>query len=220
MDNSNLTTKQKKEFINTIALRSAINAAVQTRSSKYPVFSREITVCKEDPRETQNQKIERKKRLLLFWRNALVKIASEYKKPKTASDFSTSVELLQTQLNNADRDAFANGTVRIGQCQKSLSVYLKWLWCLSIIEPEPPVCPVDRNVISKCYSLLDRVTENDNRRFLNTVNRNGGWGNINDIEIYNEIIRIVAIVASREEKSVAEWELSYFNDFLGVEEDE
>ena len=219
MEKSIFMDKLKKEFINTIALRSAINAAVQTRSNKYPVFSQEVTISEQDSRETQKKKIERKRNLLVFWRNTLVEMASEFKTAKTTSDFSNNVEQLRTKLNMEDCNAFANGTARIGQCQKSLSVYIKWLWCLNEIEPEPPVCPVDRNVINKCYTVLDRKTENDDRQFLKSVNSNGGWGNINDIETYKKIIRIIDKVAKKEEKSMAKWELSFFNDFLEQEDE-
>ena len=191
--------KQKKNFANMIALRSAINAAVQTRSTKNPVFSSKKT----------NKGV-----LFNDWKKLLIQNAKQYKIRKEQADFIKSVKDLQKALQDKHGALFYKNEVRIAQCQKSLSVYLKWLWCLGEISPEPPVCPIDRNVINNCYSLLDKKKDKDDRSFLVSVNKNGGWGCINSIDDYKRLLDIANKVAQLKEKTVSQWELSFFNEYL------
>ena len=66
--------------------------------------------------------------------------------------------------------------IRIAQCQKSLSLYLKYLWCYGLIET-PPVCPIDRVILSLCKSYYEKHTEIADRQVKIDLCNNGSIKN-------------------------------------------
>ena len=221
--------KCKTEFIERIALRSAVNAAIQTRSKKCHVFSESIRERSADSKEERQEKWERKKEIIAVWKSLLKKYALKYYKDeeRDTSSFSSDVLEFQQEMNSTKGKGgkelclgFENNTIRIAQCQKSLSVYLKWLWCLGWMKNEPPVCPIDRNVLDYCYKKLDKIDDKDGRGLIRKVYAAGGWGQINDKEDYDGLVEITKTLSHRAGLTVAQWELSLFNDVLNDEEDE
>ena len=223
---------KKQEFIDQIALRSAVNAASQTRSKKYHVFADTITYQSGDSKEVKRLKWEKKKEVINAWKFKLKEYSKNYITDKRDDKyFFEDVKRLQrelsekkseSQVNERLGDRFEGKKIRIAQCQKSLSVYLKWLWCLDIIKHNPPVCPIDRNVLDSCYKSLDNKNKDDKdrRALILKVNRDGGWGQIDDSEEYESLVGITAILAKRSNLSIAEWELSLFNMVLTEEDEE
>lgn len=87
--------------------------------------------------------------------------------------------------------------VKLAFAQKSLSVFLKYLWCYGIIETAP-ACPVD-------YYVLSKAKENDSS--ISTKN----WTALDDKEEYLKILR--ALKKWKEEgKTIAEKELRFWNN--------
>lgn len=202
-----VTRSLKKDFCDSIALRSAINAATQTRSKKYHVYVDSLTKKK-------------KQEVILFWKNKLKKFIKPYmKNRKNDTDFVTDVNRLKKSINRKYKDCFygENG-IRIAQCQKSLSVYLKWLWCLGIAKFEPPVCPIDRNVLNQCFVNLDRKNDKENKDFLKKINKAGGWGQIDCLKDYKKLLDIASAISNKANLSIAVWELSFFNNIIENEE--
>jgi hypothetical protein len=84
---------------------------------------------------------------------------------------------------------------RVSHSQKSISVYLKHLWCLGMIET-PPFCPVDRSVLCLVNYPYPR------------------WCFVNCINLYKN--QVAAIVAGKNNNplydgdSIAVWELFEF----------
>jgi hypothetical protein len=79
--------------------------------------------------------------------------------------------------------------LRIGIGQKIFNLYLKYLWCLDKIAV-PPHCPFDGYVIKKLGSKVV-------------------WTETDKIEDYKELIDLASEKACN--KSIAEWELEWFN---------
>ncbi len=84
-----------------------------------------------------------------------------------------------------------NGEIKFGVVQKLVNLYLKYQWCMGLID-RPPHCPFDRIVIGKL-------------KLKNPPN----WTEINDIDTYNKLVEKATEIA--EPMSVAEWELSIFS---------
>ena len=204
----------KDEFILNIALRSAINAAVQIR--RHPVFSESVTLNKDDNPQIASEKRQRKTSAIAFWKEKLEQHAWAYL--ETAVDyqyFINDVDKLKNEINAEYRDCFSGNGIRIGQCQKSLSVFLKWLWCWGKCTIEPPVCPIDRRVLVFCYdNELDKsvVEDKEWRKLIAKVNKAGGWGQLDDLNDYAELVKMTRIISSRHQETVAYWELRVFND--------
>lgn len=223
---------KKQEFIDQIALRSAVNAATQTRSKKYHVFASTVTYQNGDSKEAKRLKWEKKKEVINVWKSKLKEYSKNYISDKRDDVYffkdvkrlkrELSNKISELQVNERLGDRFEGGRIRIAQCQKSLSVYLKWLWCLDIIKYNPPVCPIDRNVLDICYKSLDNKNKDDKdrRALILKVNRDGGWGQIDDPKEYESLVGITALLAERSHISIAEWELSFFNMVLEEEDEE
>lgn len=85
------------------------------------------------------------------------------------------------------------GPINIGISQKLLNLALKYYWCLNIL-PEPPHFPVDRIIQQKIYKQP-------------IVN----WTQLNDVDIYMQIINDARALAKQNNLSLAQWELENFN---------
>ena len=213
--------KRQSEFVDNIALRSAINAATQTRSEKFHVYSNLICENRTDSAEVKKQKNKKKKEIVAAWKIMLKEFAVRYQEKRDDQYFFIDVQRFQEEMNSKKgsdgellKEGFEGGSIRIAQCQKSLSVYLKWLWCLGILKHEPPVCPIDRNVLSSCYKKLDRKNGQKYRKLIIDTNKAGGWGQINDMNEYKKLVKVTQILSEREGMTPAEWELGLFNDVL------
>ena len=213
-----LVDNERDKFIHNIALRSAINAAIQTRSHNHPVFSKLVSSNQTDTKEERIEKYNRKLQVISFWKNRLQEQGKAYcVKHKGVNDFILDVLALQNGINEKYRAFFTEDTIRIAQCQKSLAVYLKWLWCWGKCPYEPPVCPIDRQVLSYCNRKELRLgSDKDNhwRRLIARVNQEGGWGKINNLDDYTDLVEMTITVAGRYGEHVALWELRVFNDVV------
>lgn len=85
-----------------------------------------------------------------------------------------------------------DGYLNIGVVQKILNLYLKYQWCLGNIE-EPPHCPFDRIILQE----------------LN-YNPIPSWTKLNSEIEYRNIAAKAKKIASKNNMSIAEWELDVF----------
>lgn len=138
----------KTLFLIKMALVAAINSAVRRNSYNYqPSFS-------EDH---------------FKWKKLLIKHSISI--PTSIDLFVEDVGKLKKELKKAfGKDS----TIRLSHAQKSLSVFLKYLWCFGLIDM-PPACPIDRNVLGLVknspvsnWTQLDNL--NDYRIILNALN--------------------------------------------------
>ena len=198
---------ERYKFVHSYALKGAITAAVTTRNGDYPVYAKNLSVIT-------------KKQMVKYWGEMIQKYAEHYKHAKRdVSFFVSDIRQLKEEIKAVDdyKKCFFDDDIRVAQCQKSLSVYLKWLWCLGELEFEPPVCPIDRYVLAECRRLTG---SKDEKRLIDSVNANGGWGALNDFEVYEQLIKVVINVASDKGKTVAAWELETFNNLVLTQSDE
>ena len=198
--------KEKKDFLASIpsskrdvtpqqrALRSAIKTAVQ-RSIGHPVYAVPMNERKE---------------AVSYWRSELVRLGQKYVENQQNMDtFIADVEALQTSINNSPyKHCFTDDHIRVGQCQKSLSIYLKWLWTENEKVSTPPVCPIDGVVLKECKKILKnhKDTIADYAELKQKVSI--AWTNLDSMECYKDLVNIVKLVAKLEGFSeMAEWEL-------------
>ena len=136
------------------------------------------------------------------WKRQLLKLGNKYKETQTRQQFEKDVEELKTAMNAKYKTEFThpdlrnnNPGFRIAQAQKSLSVYLKHLWCSGKIAM-PPVCPIDSTILTVIGKRGKRCT----------------WGYINKMEEYRQQLDWVEEFVKNYKPgfSVAEWELLVF----------
>lgn len=84
------------------------------------------------------------------------------------------------------------GYLKIGISQKLINLYLKYQWCLGNIQ-HPPHCPFDRIIIQKLgYNSIPN------------------WTKLDSEKEYRELVSRAKEIAIKNNKSIAEWELSVF----------
>jgi len=124
-------------------------------------------------------------------RAELQRIGGKYGTSVEESDHVRNIVELAAQISKSCGPALAGGRFRLGIAQKSLNLYLKYLWCLRRI-PVPPHCPFDSRIIA-----LLRKGE-----FLQ---ENVSWTRLDNVTAYENLV--AAAKRSAGEKSIAEWEL-------------
>jgi hypothetical protein len=169
---------------NSEILGKSVNAAI----ARNPIYSARLDFeCRTEVKE--------------FWKQELRKVASKYKTSKQSVE--TYIEDVMS-VKNAVNKHFANKVwlnntlsngLRISHAQKSLAVYLKYLWCLNDKMPDPPCCPVDSIVLYECK--IDGMR----------------WTRIDSLADFKRILEGVSSTAKDSGfPSIAQWELCAFND--------
>jgi hypothetical protein len=102
------------------------------------------------------------------------------------------IEALIAYATKVGKGVLSPAGYKFGVAQKLLNLFLKYQWCLRLIE-EPPHCPVDRIVIDKT-------------RFRGKLN----WTEIRSRDRYQEVIEEIKKVARPEGLSIAMWELRHY----------
>lgn len=175
------------------ALRSAINTAVR-RTIGHPVYSAS--------RLHKREAVE-------AWREKLVELGKKYiSMQQNMEQFVDDVLDLREYMTNRfkDQGVFSENTFRLGQAQKSFSIYLKVLWCENVIRFTPPACPIDARILNSCKEYLrnipDRHLSSEERRTLESK-----WSYLNDSDVYKDILSLVKEVSDDCNESLAIWEL-------------
>lgn len=157
-----------------VALSRAINAAVQHNRLYNNLNNKQKLIVRN------------------YWRDLLLELKNDFKK-KNWSDKDQENHIIA--LKSDMQKKFENQiNFRISHSQKSISVFLKHLWCLNLIST-PIHCPVDRTILTTANAPY-------NQR---------GWVNVDDIETHKSRIEILRAAAKRDGHSnLAVWELLQF----------
>lgn len=136
------------------------------------------------------------------WRSFLVGIIGKYKNQQTVGEYECDFLKLQEQMNNQFAHAFyqtphpkykTDPGFRVAHAQKSLSVFLKHLWCMDEVDT-PPQCPVDRVVLEIAGLKYDKAK----------------WGYVNSIEEHRRKISQLISAKNDDQEPLAVWELKKF----------
>ncbi|MCF7837111.1 MAG: hypothetical protein K9N49_00615 [Candidatus Marinimicrobia bacterium] len=167
------------------ALSSAIMAAVQHNS----LYRRGLSTA-------------RKADVIAAWKECLVEIAKRYRIPQAVDTYENDIQTLRDNMNREFSDAFysqpheryhTDPGFRISHAQKSISVFLKHLWCMNDVAT-PPQCPVD-----------SRILKAAGKRYPDTK-----WGYVNSLADHREKIAHLIRAKGDDRKALAEWELDKF----------
>lgn len=120
-------------------------------------------------------------------------LAEQYENVQTKETFLADVRELSRYMTEEYPDAFAEGCFSFARAQKSLSVVLKYRWCLGRITM-PPLCPVDRGVLRRLGAPYNtwKWTEMTEQQYL---------------QVYDQL----KVLADNQELSVAQMELLLFS---------
>lgn len=169
----------------TKALSSGITASVQHNSLYRKNLEQEI-----------------KDAVLCEWRSYLDGLVERYKVCQSVEAYEQDIRNLKKVMNDKFSDAFlskpherykTDSGFRISHAQKSISVFLKHLWCMDDVAC-PPQCPVDRIIL-----------EAAGKRYPDTK-----WGYVNSIEEHRKKVSFLEEAKGQTSESLAEWELKKF----------
>jgi len=127
------------------------------------------------------------------WEKELLQKRRKYEKKVSFKTFIKDVLEICKEMNQKFKHLgyFCETGFRISHGQKSLSVYLKHLWCLGHIE-KPPVCPVDRRILKEAGAPPDKQS----------------WGKTNSVCEYASQFNYIKNAAGDED--VCDWEVKKF----------
>ena len=148
-----------------------------------------------------NVPVSRKKYIRDYWGTCLEEIGWEFKKKVSIKNYEKLIQGLQLQMNREFGEEFANGVInvsmfRLSHAQKSISVYIKILWCMGQIQ-EPEICPVDRIILSKTKARNSNLVL---------------WGYVNTIDEHRNKFKYIQDAAELSKMSVAMFELVIFQN--------
>ncbi|SFO60272.1 hypothetical protein SAMN04488519_1098 [Algoriphagus ornithinivorans] len=170
------------------ALSRALNASVQHNSLYAPSVS-----------------MTERKAVRKAWIEKLVELSKEYQNGADIETFHAQVLELRDYMNRNFSEYFRNDVhpkygynpgFRISHAQKSLSVFLKHLWCMGMIDT-PPICPVDRVILEK----------------IGKKGKSAAWGYVNTMEEHKEKLGFIFSHIQKTNNpnvAVAVWELLEF----------
>lgn len=133
------------------------------------------------------------------WRDKLLDITKKYEKPISRGQYLEDVAELKEFMNKTFEGYFNNDKYfkdpgfRLSHSQKSISVFLKHLWCMDQVQ-EPPCCPVDAIILKRIG-----LSYPDN-----------SWGKINQMDDLVKKLKLIEQFASNNSLSIAKWELYNF----------
>ena len=164
----------------------AANVAINVSVSRNPTYSENIT-------DGDKQEIRK------YWKSLLLAFYENHKQGNVSrEDFLGYVATIQQSMNTRFPDKFQCNTkgydnvFRLAHAQKSLSVFLKHLWCMGKMK-EPPFCPIDGIILHE------------------VLKKKGAWTKLNDNNTYDKYIKCVDDAAKKSNMNVAEWEYINWN---------
>lgn len=186
MKNFNLAEKKERFLINEIITLS-IDGSFRTRNQNAPVY---IKNCKE----AEKDKFKK------YTRNYLLEIYNDCK-ISTNSTISEDklieiIKYFKVEATTKFSKILHNNTFRFGISQKMINLFLKYLWCLDLIN-EPPHCPFDG-------IIMEKLVENGVTDLTN-------WTILDSEKDYLKFVNGAKIVANKYSMTMACWELSSWN---------
>jgi hypothetical protein len=157
-------------------------------SSAFNATAQRGRLYRPDPSEEQKDKL----RWALKCRVQEIAKSDAYVKGAVSdSHHISTIVQISDDISKAFPDVLIGGRFRIGSSQKLLNVYLKLLWCSGAV-PEPPHCPYD--------AIVNRKIKRP--KIL--------WTQLDNVELYKELVTASREVASGNRLTIAHWELKEY----------
>ncbi len=135
------------------------------------------------------------RRIREAWADELRERGEHYSVQRDQCYFERDIERLVGVMNSLFASELCHEGFRVSHAQKSLSVYLKHLWCSQQLgDAVPPVCPVDRLLLT--YARAPRQLRS--------------WTKTANLDVYRAQLESLKVRAGS--TPLAIWELETFND--------
>lgn len=132
-----------------------------------------------------------KKQFREYIKSLLESLEDEYKNEVAKDKHLANLDKLKRSIENKGKNTFKKSLISFGTVQKLLNLYLKYLWCIGLIH-KPPNCPIDKTILDNIgYDI--NWTKMDRKQYRNAIKK---------------------IDLKKGERSIAEWELNFWNNYL------
>jgi hypothetical protein len=150
---------------------------------------------------TKNLAQSERKEIRSYWFECLKSIGLKFENEVTLTEYELIISELKDKINKKFGIYFQSKSrhgseFRISHAQKSISIYVKYLWCLNLI-PEPKICPVDRIILTQTAAKSNDVA----------------WGYVNEVSEHKRKFKYIIESAAVANLSIAKWELFLFSKF-------
>ncbi len=131
-----------------------------------------------------------------MFRNAyaseVMKVAKMYNRSVSDVEHISNMRTIKSVIESGYSDLLFGGELKVGTIQKSLNLYLKYLWCLEEITV-PPHCPIDS-------LILEQIKVYDS------------WTKLNSFKTYMEwVMKLRNLSKSLGYSSIQDWECEVWN---------
>ena len=168
-----MVTSEKKEFIYSQIIKMTFNAAFQ----RNPIYADADDKAKKHIKGVIETKLR--------------SIKPRYEKCVSEKSHIHNIEYLSDDMSKLFGNYLIKGRFRIGTAQKTLNLFLKYLWCVKEIEM-PPHCPIDAIIVKECPPV-----------------KNYKWTKSDSISEYKKVICAAKSVADGQPLAI--WELKMYN---------
>jgi hypothetical protein len=181
--------KEQRKFLENELYSLSLKAA-NTRNSIYEKHAEE--------KEKENFNTDLKKEI--------IKYAEKYKEEISENDHYKNIVEISRIISDKHSTILINKRYRIGNSQKLLNMYLKYLWCIELVKL-PPHMPVDGKILETFKERHKSEKNQEKRKNIKILDTK--WTAIDSIEKYREIIECIKQFEIK--NSLAEEELEMWN---------
>jgi len=174
----------KEKFVIREFLQFSIQAGFSTRNEDYPVYDL----------ASASFSLNKAKALKVDIRTFLMSSCAELQGKRVSEEAHIKrIEALSTQISQRYKSILNKGRFRIGVSQKTINLFLKYLWSVNLIK-EPHHCPFDNLLKLKLrkyagdHGLVD-------------------WTEMKSLKEYQSYVSAVSKAAEAEKTSIAKWEM-------------
>jgi hypothetical protein len=190
MNQTDLIKDTKSKFLNKYNKNRCVNTAFKV-SIKAAVQHNKIYSSHASIKDKEDIRDE--------WGKELIRLGEKFHENISIEEYQLFVVKLKDHMNLKfgklfDSKSKHGSMFRISHSQKSISVFVKHLWCMDVIS-EPNICPVDRIILRKTEAKK---------------NNDISWGYVNSIEEHERKFKYIQKQAKLKQLRVAVWELLSF----------
>ena len=149
---------------------------------------------------------EKKENFNADLKKEIIKYAEKYKEEIPENEHYKNIVEISTIISEKHSAILINKRYRIGNTQKLLNMYLKYLWCIDLVKL-PPQMPVDGKILEEFKKRHKNEKNKEKRKNIEILDTK--WTTIDNIEKYKKIIECIQQFEIK--NSLAEAELEMWN---------
>ena len=178
--------KNKRFLINEFIFFS-VNAGFQTRNEDFPIYDIEN-------RNLHDVRFLKRDIYEFLWNEF---VNNQSNRMYDEKEHIKKIVQLKKTLESKYSKVLFQEKFRVGVSQKVINLFFKYLWSAGLMN-EPVHCPID-NIVKQ---RVENIFKNAELQY---------WTEFDDLESYKKYIFYLKKIAESENKSIAKWEMNFWN---------